>query len=49
MTCRIKTNDSDDNDDSDNDADEEDENEQPQLDTAMIRHNGAVNRIRVIE
>ncbi len=33
--------------DSDSDSDDEDEDDKPELETAMIKHNGGVNRIRV--
>ena len=36
-----------DDDSSDSDSDSEDEDEKPDLDTAMLKHLGAVNRIRV--
>ena len=36
------------NDDSEDDTDEdEDEDEKPELDTAMVKHTGGVNRLRV--
>ena len=34
-------------DDDDSDEDSEDEDEKPELDTAMLKHNGGVNRVRV--
>lgn len=34
-------------DDDDSDEDSEDEDEKPELDTAMLKHNGGVNRLRV--
>lgn len=37
----------DEDDDDDDDSDSEDEEERPELETAMIRHSGCVNRIRV--
>ena len=33
--------------DSEDDSDSEDEDDQPELEAAMIKHSGAVNRIRV--
>ncbi|XP_070579817.1 glutamate-rich WD repeat-containing protein 1-like [Ptychodera flava] len=44
-TCKEDKMDEDDEEESDS-SDEEDEDEKPELETAMIRHDGAVNRIR---
>ena len=41
------TNKEEDEDDEDSDEDSEDEDEKPELDTAMLKHNGGVNRLRV--